>query len=90
MPVLIPRARYIAPLVCELCTTIRDNLRGVRKLPGSRNSADWDIPRAKDAKIATLGIYFSVPLRPLRALREIFRILVARLLRYDLRGAMEV
>jgi hypothetical protein len=36
----------------EACTTIRDNLRGLRKLSGSRDASDSDIPRAKAAKVA--------------------------------------
>ncbi|MGZ9174633.1 MAG: hypothetical protein ACXW52_23830, partial [Candidatus Binatia bacterium] len=35
-----------------LRTTIRDNLRGLRKLSGSRDASDSDIPRAKAAKVA--------------------------------------
>jgi hypothetical protein len=35
-----------------LRTTIRDNLRGLRKLSGRRDASDSDIPRAKAAKVA--------------------------------------
>jgi hypothetical protein len=36
----------------KLRTTIRDNLRGLRKLSRSRDAWDSDIPRAKAAKVA--------------------------------------
>ena len=35
-----------------LLTTIRDNLRGLRQLSGSRDASDSDIPRTKVAKVA--------------------------------------
>ncbi|MGZ9243722.1 MAG: hypothetical protein ACXW6K_24900, partial [Candidatus Binatia bacterium] len=38
----------------KACTTIRDNFRGLRKLSGSRDASDADIPCAKAAKVAKL------------------------------------
>jgi hypothetical protein len=43
----------------------------------AQSVSDSDIPRAKNAKVAKLEIIFSILLRPLRALREIFRSSVA-------------
>jgi hypothetical protein len=73
--------RQFGNLLCLFCSVKSQNLRCARKFFVSRRSSDSDIPRAKAAKVAKLEIYFVVPWRPLRALREIFRISVAALLR---------
>ena len=47
-----PTASFPSEVWGKACATIRDNLRGSRKLSGSRDPSDSDIPRAKVAKVA--------------------------------------
>ncbi len=45
--------------LCELCTTIHDNFRGLRKFFGNRKLSDSDTPRAKRAKFGNQFLFFA-------------------------------